>query len=86
MNGMMDEADLERAKALPTCTVCTKKSDGAKQPFPSSYPKLVLCGAHYDAWLASPEANNAGDRVLTRFMDFVNRATSELRNTTTRRP
>lgn len=37
--------DLERAKALPECSACRKKSDGAQ-----TIGGVVLCGTDFDAW------------------------------------
>lgn len=41
--------DLERAKALPECHACRKKSDGAKRAADGT----VLCGTHFDGFLAT---------------------------------
>jgi hypothetical protein len=42
--------DLDRARNLPECAACRKKSDGAKQT-----GGLWLCGTHTDEWMVSPE-------------------------------
>lgn len=43
--------DLDSAAKLPECHACRKKSDGAKV-VEELGNKIVLCGAHFDEWLA----------------------------------
>lgn len=49
MNHLDVGLDLERAKALPECAACRKKSDGAKRAADGT----VLCGTHFDEFLAT---------------------------------
>lgn len=46
--------DMERAKALPECAACRKKSDGFK-----IVAGIAVCGAHYDEWMATNAAREA---------------------------
>lgn len=69
--------DLERAKALPACQVCRKKSDGAVKI--RSSPDVWLCGTHYDVWLNAPEYRACAemDGLPYAFDQFVARLRKE---------
>jgi hypothetical protein len=57
--------DLDRARNLPECAACRKKSDGAVT-FHFLYGDLVsLCGTHYDEWLRSEPRSIIGRERLS---------------------
>lgn len=64
--------DLERAKALPECMACRKKSDGARM-----IGGVVFCGTHADEFWK--QANDVGGFKIP--MDFaVNLRATKYRN------